>query len=422
MQQEDILVLEPGGGKSQILARMVREAQVYSHILPYKVDLARIRKINPAGIILAGSREELSALDPSRLEELSELGIPVMDFQPEELETEKGRELIQDFLFKVCQLKANWNMENFIKKEIEKIREEVGSARVISGLSGGVDSAVASALVHKAIGDQLICIFVDHGMLRKGEAEEVRKTFAGQFKIPLIYVDARKRFLDKLAGVVDPEQKRKIIGEEFIRVFEEEAEKIGDASFLVQGTLYSDVIESGDGNDVKVKSHHNVGGLPEDMDLDLIEPLRDLFKDEVRKLGELLGLPEEIVWRQPFPGPGLAVRIIGSIDEEKLSILREADAIFREEIREAGLSREIWQYFAVLPDIKSVGVRDNQRTYAYPVILRAVSSRDAMTADWSRIPYDLLEKISSRIIREVEAVNRVVYDITSKPPGTIEWE
>lgn len=426
--QEEILILDFGGRYSQELARAIREMQVFSRILPYNADLAEIKKLNPAGIILAyrpekGPAGENTAVIRRPDSGIFQLGIPVLEFQPEEAEGGQGEDLIRDFLFNVCQVKGSWNMEDFIKWQIEAIREQAGSARVISGLSGGVDSAVASALVHKAIGDQLTCIFVDHGLHRKGEVEEVRRTFGQDFKIPLIYVDARKRFLDKLAGVQDPEQKRKIIGEEFIRVFEEEAGKIGDASFLVQGTLYSDVIESvGEGKGVKVKSHHNVGGLPEDMDLELIEPLRDLFKDEVRKLGELLGLPEDIVWRQPFPGPGLAVRIIGSIDEEKLAILREADAIFREEIRKAGLNREIWQYFAVLPDIKSVGVRDEQRTYAYPIILRAVTSTDAMTADWARIPHELLERISSRIISEVESVNRVVYDITSKPPGTIEWE
>ena len=426
--QEEILILDYGGRYSQQVARAVREMQVYSRILPYVTELAEIKKMKPAGIILACVSEDGpgsgSATDVPRPDKaIFELGIPVLELRPELAEGEQGEELLRDFLFNTCQVKGSWNMDNFINWQIEAIREQVGSARVISGLSGGVDSAVASVLVHKAIGDQLTCIFVDHGLLRKGEVEEVRRTFGEEFKIPLVYVDARKRFLDKLAGVQDPEQKRKIIGEEFIRVFEEEARKIGDAAFLVQGTLYSDVIESsGEGKGVKVKSHHNVGGLPEDMDLELIEPLRDLFKDEVRKLGELLGLSEEIVWRQPFPGPGLAVRIIGSIDEEKLAILREADAIFREEIRKAGLDREIWQYFAVLPDIKSVGIRDEQRTYAYPIVLRAVTSTDAMTAEWARIPHELLERISSRIIREVEAVNRVVYDITSKPPGTIEWE
>lgn len=345
-----------------------------------------------------------------------------VQFDPEHVFTAQGTNILKNFLFEVCGVKTNWNLDDFIDEQINSIKEKVGSARVISALSGGVDSAVASALVHRAIGDQLTCIFVNHGLLRKGEAEEVKETFAGEFNIPLVYVDARKRFLEKLKGVSEPEMKRKIIGEEFIRVFEEEAGKLGEASFLVQGTLYSDVIESGSDTTATIKSHHNVGGLPEDMDLDLIEPLRELFKDEVRKIGEALGLPEEMVWRQPFPGPGLAIRIIGEVTEEKLSILREADAIIREEIKEAGLSKEIWQFFAVLPDIKSVGVMGNERTYGYPVVFRAVTSNDAMTAEWARLPYELLERISSRIVNEVDSVNRVVYDITSKPPATIEWE
>src|SRR6056297_2569950 len=277
-------------------------------------------------------------------------------------------------------------------------------------------------MAHRAVGDQLTCIFVDHGLLRKGEAEEVRRTFSEEFNIPLIYVDARERFLRKLEGVSDPEEKRAIIGNEFIRVFEEEAGKLEDAEYLVQGTIYSDVIESGNDQAATIKSHHNVGGLPERMQFKLVEPLRQLFKDEVRKIGEVLGLPDEIVWRQPFPGPGLAIRIIGSVDENKLKTLREADAIFQEEIKEAGLYRDIWQSFAALPDLKSVGVMGDERTYGYPIILRAVTSDDAMTADWARLPYELLEKISTRIVNEVGPINRVIYDITSKPPATIEWE
>src|SRR6056297_1583196 len=277
-------------------------------------------------------------------------------------------------------------------------------------------------MAHRAVGDQLTCIFVDHGLLRKGEAEEVRRTFSEEFNIPLIYVDARERFLKKLRGVSEPEEKRAIIGNEFIRVFEEEASKLEDAKYLVQGTIYSDVIESGTDKAATIKSHHNVGGLPEDMEFDLVEPLRFLFKDEVRKIGEVIGLPEEIVWRQPFPGPGLAIRIIGEIDEAKLKILRNADAVIQEEIKEAGLYKEIWQSFAVLPDLRSVGVMGDERTYGYPIILRAVTSDDAMTADWARLPYEVMQLISNRIVNQVEEVNRVVYDITSKPPGTIEWE
>ena len=291
------------------------------------------------------------------------------------------------------------------------------------GLSGGVDSSVAAALVHRAIGDQLMCVFVDHGLLRAGEAEQVEDTFRRHLKIDLIHVKAADRFLEKLSGVTDPEQKRKIIGENFIRVFEEVArDEVGDARFLVQGTLYPDVIESGTKDAAKIKSHHNVGGLPEDMRFDLIEPLRNLFKDEVRRVGEELGLPEEIVWRQPFPGPGLAVRIIGEVTAERLEILRGADTIVLDEIRKAGLLRDIWQSFAVLPAVRSVGVMGDERTYGYPIVLRAVTSEDAMTADWARLPYDLLERISNRIVNEVPGVNRLVYDVTSKPPGTIEWE
>ena len=296
---------------------------------------------------------------------------------------------------------------------------------MICGLSGGVDSAVAALLVHKAVGDQLTCVFVDHGFMRHNEAEQVVETFGGHFRVPLVHVQAQSRFLARLAGVTDPETKRKIVGEEFIRVFEEEASSLGAVRFLVQGTLYSDVIESGGGEAgiaAKIKSHHNVGGLPEDMEMELVEPLRLLFKDEVRKVGAELGLPERMVWRQPFPGPGLAIRIIGEVTLERLVILRAADAVLQEEIRKAGLYRDLWQSFAVLPAIKSVGVQGDERTYAYPIVIRAVTSEDAMTADWARIPYDVLETISSRIINEVEGVNRVALDLSSKPPATIEWE
>jgi GMP synthase (glutamine-hydrolysing) len=351
-----------------------------------------------------------------------EAGIHAVQFHPEVRHSVNGIEMIRRFLYDVCGCEGNWNMETFIDDTVREIRERVGDQKVLCALSGGVDSSVVAALIHKAVGDQLTCMFVDHGLLRKGEAEGVVRTFGEHFKMNLVKIDARERFLGKLKGVTDPEQKRKIIGNEFIRVFEEESSKFGDHRFLGQGTLYTDIIESGTATAQTIKSHHNVGGLPEDMKMELIEPLKTLFKDEVRKVGEELGLPPEIVWRQPFPGPGLAIRVIGEVTEDKLRIVRESDAILREEIQKAGLDREIWQYFTALPDFKSVGVMGDVRTYAYTVGVRAVTSIDGMTADWARIPYDVLERISNRIINEVEGVNRVVYDITSKPPSTIEWE
>lgn len=349
-------------------------------------------------------------------------GLYGVQFHPEVKHTAHGQDILKNFLYKICDIAPTWTPVSIIEDAVERIRQQVGSERVVCGLSGGVDSAVAALLTYKAVGDQLTCIFVDHGLMRKDEGQEVEGTFRRHFHVPLVHVHAQERFLTKLAGISEPEHKRKIIGEEFIRVFEEESRKIGKAAFLVQGTLYSDVIESGTRAAAKIKSHHNVGGLPEDIDFDLVEPLRMLFKDEVRVVGEELGLPEQIVWRQPFPGPGLAIRIIGDVTEERLNILREADAIFMQEERKAGLYREIWQSFAVLPAIRSVGVMGDERTYAYPIVLRAVTSDDAMTADWARLPYDLLERISQRIINEVPGVNRVALDISSKPPSTIEWE
>lgn len=510
MQHEKVLVLDFGGQYNQLIARRVREQNVYCELLPCDISLERIKAFAPKGIIFTGGPnsvydENSPHIDP----EIFNLGIPVLgicygaqlmaytlggkvehapsreygksdvtyfggkifkdvdkqnvcwmshtdyisvppagfeviaktetcpvaamadekrkfygvQFHPEVMHTRQGTQILRNFLYEVCGVAGDWTMSNFVKEQVAKLKAKIGDKKVLCAMSGGVDSAVAATLIHRAAGDNLTCIFVDHGLLRKNEAEDVYRVFKTERGMNLIKVDAADRFLTKLAGVSDPETKRKIIGSEFIKVFEDEAKKIGKVDYLVQGTIYPDVIESGKGKSAVIKSHHNVGGLPNVVDFkEIIEPLRDLFKDEVRKLGFELGLPEEIVMRQPFPGPGLAIRIIGDITREKIKVLQDADYIYREEIANAGLNKEIWQYFAVLTNCRSVGVMGDSRTYSYTLALRAVTSVDGMTADWARIPYDVLEKISTRIVNEVQDINRIVYDITSKPPATIEWE
>lgn len=406
-----ILIVDFGVQYSHLIARKVREANVYCEIIPYTYSIDEIKAKNPKGIILCGGS----------LKDINNLEVPVFDAQ-----IEPDTETVNNFLYNECGASKDWKLEDYCQDTINRIKAQVGDKKAICALSGGVDSSVAALLVNKAIGSNLICVFVDHGLMRKDEGDEVEKVFKQQFNMNLIRVNAGERFLGKLAGVNDPETKRKIVGNEFIRVFEEEKQrlkdKFGHIDFLVQGTIYPDVIESGTATAAIVKSHHNVGGLPEDVDFELVEPLRQLFKDEVRKVGRHLGLPDIIVERQPFPGPGLAVRCLGEVTEEKLKILREADFIFRDEIKKANLQNKIWQYFAILPNIRSVGVINDKRTYTHTIALRAIHSSDGMTSDWVRIPYEVLEKVSARIVNELDSVNRVVYDITTKPPATIEWE
>jgi GMP synthase (glutamine-hydrolysing) len=401
--------LESGGG---LLLRDLPPRQTVWMSHADAVDRA------PEGFQVTGRTEAT----PVAAMEDPERGFFAVQFHPEVAHTPHGLEIMKRFLYDACGLLPDWTPVNVIDRAVERVRDQVGESEALCALSGGVDSAVAALLVHRAIGDRLTCVFVDTGLLREGEPEQVEETFARHFRVPLVHVKAQDRFLARLEGTDDPEEKRRRIGEEFIRVFEEVAREHRSARFLVQGTLYPDVIESGSRTAAKIKSHHNVGGLPERMDLDLVEPLRDLFKDEVRRVGAELGLPEEIVWRQPFPGPGLAVRVVGEVTRERLELLRAADGIVQEEVKRAGLARKVWQAFAVLLTLKSVGVMGDGRTYMHPVVLRAVSSEDAMTADWARLPHELLERISSRIVAEVPGVNRVVYDISSKPPATIEWE
>lgn len=427
-----IVILDLGSSENTKLARDIREMGVYSEIYPHDITAGELKALpNVKGVIInGGPNHVVDGVSIDVLPEIYEAGFPVMAADHASAACEcsisswdgDGAQVLRSFVFDTCGAQANWNMKNFISDQIELIREQVGDRKVLLALSGGVDSSVVAALLIKAIGRQLTCVHVNHGLMRKGESESVIEVFKNQMDANLVYVDAVERFLGKLEGVADPEQKRKIIGAEFIRVFEEEARKLEGIDFLAQGTIYPDIVESGTKTAKVVKSHHNVGGLPEDLDFTLVEPLRQLFKDEVRACGLELGLPYDMVYRQPFPGPGLGVRCLGAITRERLEAVRESDAILREEFANAGLDKKVWQYFTIVPDFKSVGVRDNARCFDYPVIIRAVNTVDAMTATIERIDYDVLQKITDRILKEVKNVNRVCYDISPKPTATIEWE
>ena len=432
MKQDMIVILDLGSSENTKLARDIREMGVYSEIYPHDITAGELKALpNVKGVIInGGPNHVVDGVSIDVLPEIYEAGFPVMAADHASAACEcsisswdgDGAQVLRSFVFDTCGAQANWNMKNFISDQIELIREQVGDRKVLLALSGGVDSSVVAALLIKAIGRQLTCVHVNHGLMRKGESESVIELFKNQMDANLVYVDAVERFLGKLEGVADPEQKRKIIGAEFIRVFEEEARKLEGIDFLAQGTIYPDIVESGTKTAKVVKSHHNVGGLPEDLDFTLVEPLRQLFKDEVRACGLELGLPYDMVYRQPFPGPGLGVRCLGAITRERLEAVRESDAILREEFANAGLDKKVWQYFTIVPDFKSVGVRDNARCFDYPVIIRAVNTVDAMTATIERIDYDVLQKITDRILKEVKNVNRVCYDISPKPTATIEWE
>ena len=432
MKQDMIVILDLGSSENTKLARDIREMGVYSEIYPHDITAGELKALpNVKGVIInGGPNHVVDGVSLDVLPEIYEAGFPVMAADHASAACEcsisswdgDGAQVLRSFVFDTCGAQANWNMKNFISDQIELIREQVGDRKVLLALSGGVDSSVVAALLIKAIGRQLTCVHVNHGLMRKGESESVIEVFKNQMDANLVYVDAVERFLGKLEGVADPEQKRKIIGAEFIRVFEEEARKLEGIDFLAQGTIYPDIVESGTKTAKVVKSHHNVGGLPEDLDFTLVEPLRQLFKDEVRACGLELGLPYDMVYRQPFPGPGLGVRCLGAITRERLEAVRESDAILREEFANAGLDKKVWQYFTIVPDFKSVGVRDNARCFDYPVIIRAVNTVDAMTATIERIDYDVLQKITDRILKEVKNVNRVCYDISPKPTATIEWE